>query len=231
MLLVYFISIGLLVGLIIAGTAYSRTVKIIDKYSNKPCSLGWTGLELVSKCNSHFELGLSYSLTNKRLGDSYIPKKKVVILNEETAKGTSIASIAIASHEIGHAIQDKEKNFLLRLDMFLKRIYSIFKFLAMPIFIAGIVLLFIENMFNYGLILLACLVGIWLLSLITRLITIPMELGASKIAYNMLKDNHILTRAELKDAKKIMNAAGMTYVGALFINILNLFKSIRRSFR
>ena len=82
-----------------------------------------------------------------------------------------------------------------------------------------------------GLILLISLLGIWVLSIITRLITIPMEYEASKIAYNMLKDNRVLTRAELKITKKILKAAALTYVAALFINVLNLLRRIKYSFR
>ena len=91
--------------------------------------------------------------------------------------------------------------------------------------------MFFDKYFYAGVTCLLVVIGIWILSVITRCVTIPMEYEASKIAYNILKDNHILTRSELKITKKILNAAALTYVGALFINILNILRSIKYSFR
>lgn len=231
MVLVWIIVIGLLVGLIIAGTAYRRVTNIVNKYSQVDCTIGIKCIDFVAKCIQSFDLDCKIALTDKVMSDAYILSKKIIVLNKQTAESCSISAIAISAHEIGHAIQHKNKNFLLRLDMFFRKLYAILKIFVIPVFIAGIVLLFFENLINIGLILLASLVLVWLLSIITRLATIPMEVQASKIAYDILKDNRVLTRAELKQTKKILNAAALTYVGALFINILNLFRKIENSFR
>lgn len=229
--LIWVIVIGLLVGLVIAGTAYSKVNTIIEKYSHEDCKIGCTAGQLVEKCNEVFNLNVKLALTNKRLGNAYIVKKKIIVLDKDVVNSKSISAIAIASHEIGHAFQEKNGNFLLKLDMFFRKIYSILKFLIVPILISGVVLLFIDDMVKWGLVIIASLVIVWLFSLITRVITIPMEYGASNIAYNMLKENRVLTRAELKITKKILNAAALTYVGAVFVNLLNALKSLRGSFK
>ena len=221
----------LMVGLIIAATAYSRTVGIINKYKDMDCKINARAIDFAAKCIEVFNLNIKIALTDKELGDAYVPNKKILVISKQMADSRSISAISVVSHEIGHAIQDKNKKVLLKLDIFFRKLYSFFKFLIFPIFISGIILLFFPEYELVGLILLISLLGIWVLSIITRLITIPMEYEASKIAYNMLKDNRVLTRAELKITKKILKAAALTYVAALFINVLNLLRRIKYSFR
>ena len=231
-MIIVWIIIGLvLVGLIIAGTAYSRTVRIFDKYSTLTCKIGCTAMDFVNVCNNSFELGLKVALTDKKLENAYVTNKKIIIIDKDVAYSNSVSAISVVAHEIGHAMQDKNGNFLLKLDLFMKSIFKILKFIAIPLILSGIVMLFFEDYFLIGEILLLIAVGIWIFSILTRLITIPMEYEASKIAYNILKDNRVFTRAELKITKKILNAAALTYVGAIFINLLNFFRLIKRSFR
>lgn len=232
MLILLYIGLAvLLIGLIIAGTAYSRVRKIIEKYSNQDIAVGISCLDFVNKCNQSFDLNLKLALTEKELQDCYIPKKKILVLSKKNANSSSISAISVAGHEIGHAIQEKNGNFLLKLDNFFRKMYRILKIFIIPLIICGIVFMFFDKYFYAGVTCLLVVIGIWILSVITRCVTIPMEYEASKIAYNILKDNHILTRSELKITKKILNAAALTYVGALFINILNILRSIKYSFR
>ena len=232
MLILLYIGLAVLfVGLIIAGTAYSRVRKIIEKYYNQDTTIGISCLDFVNKCNQSFDLNLRLALTDKELQDCYIPKKKILVLSKKTANSNSISAISVAGHEIGHAIQEANGNFLLKLDNFFRKMYGILKIFIIPLIICGIVFLFFDKYFYAGVTCLLVVIGIWILSVITRCVTIPMEYEASKIAYNILKDNHILTRSELKITKKILNAAALTYVGALFINILNILRSIKYSFR
>ena len=226
------IIIGLiLIGMIIAGSAYTRTVKIIDKYSNLPSKLGCRAIDFAQVCSDSFDLDLKFALTDKKLENAYVPNKNIMILEKNIAYSNSISAISVVAHEVGHAVQDKNVKFLLKLDMFMKTVFRVLKFLAIPIIIAGVVMLFFPDYFLYGEILLLIAVGIWIFSLLTRLVTIPMEYEASRIAYNILKDNRLLTRAELKITKKILHAAALTYVGAIFINLLNFFRLIKMSFK
>lgn len=232
MMILLWITIGLFaIGLLIAGTAYSRLMRIYEKYEGQEATVGIRCVDYVAKCIDSFDLGCKIALTDKKLGDAYSSKNKIIILDKNIAYSTSVAALSIASHEIGHAIQDNKGSFLIRLDDFIKTIFSVLKFLAVPVLIAGLIFLFVDGMFNAGVIMLISLVSVWVFSIIARLCTIPMEMQASKIAYDILKDNRILTRAELKITKKLLNAAALTYVAALFINILNFFRIIKYSFR
>lgn len=231
MILAWIIVGLIIVGMIIAGTAYTRTVKIIDKYSNLPSKLGCKAIDFAQVCSESFDLNLKFALTDKKYENAYVPNKSIMILDKQVAYSNSVSAISVVAHEIGHAVQDKNGKFLLKLDMFMKTVFRVLKFLVIPIILAGIVMLFFPDYFLYGEILLLVSVGIWIFSLLTRLVTIPMEYEASRIAYNILKDNRLLTRAELKITKKILHAAALTYVGAIFINLLNFFRLIKLSFK
>lgn len=231
MILAWIIVGLIIVGMIIAGTAYTRTVKIIDKYSNLPSKLGCKAIDFAQVCSESFDLNLKFALTDKKYENAYVPNKSIMILDKQVAYSNSVSAISVVAHEVGHAVQDKNGKFLLKLDMFMKTVFRVLKFLVIPIILAGIVMLFFPDYFLYGEILLLVSVGIWIFSLLTRLVTIPMEYEASRIAYNILKDNRLLTRAELKITKKILHAAALTYVGAIFINLLNFFRLIKLSFK
>ena len=142
------IIIGLIfIGMIIAGTAYTRTVKIIDKYSNLPSKLGCRAIDFAQVCSESFDLDLKFSLTDKKLENAYVPNKSIMILDKEVAYSNSVSAISVVAHEVGHAVQDKNGNFLLRLDLFMKAVFRVLKFLAIPIIIAGVVMLFFPNYF------------------------------------------------------------------------------------
>ena len=74
-------------------------------------------------------------------------------------------------------------------------------------------------------------VGLWLTTIIFKIITIPLELDASKRAYKILSENKLVTKQELKQTKEILNAAALTYVGSLFSGIYKILISLKRSFR
>ena len=231
MIIAWIIFALILIGLIIAGTAYTRLVKIIDKYSNTTVKLGFKAIDFINVCNNSFDLNLKCAVSNKKLENAYAPKQKVVIVDKDLIDSKSIVAVSIVAHEIGHAIQDQNENFLFRLDLFMKRVFRVLKFIAIPLAICGFVFLFIDGFRIYGEICLLVTVGVWIFSLITRIVTIPMEYQASNIAYGILRDNRLLTRNELKITKKILNAAALTYVGAIFINLLNFFRAIKNSFK
>ena len=97
--------------------------------------------------------------------------------------------------------------------------------------IAGIVLLFISDLFDIGKILLLASFASIILTFLLKIFTIPMEMEASKIAYKFLKENNILDDGELKHGKRVLDAAIGTYVASLFAPIIKLFKRIGRSFK
>lgn len=149
------------------------------------------------------------------LTDHYDPRSKVLALSRGVYQGSSVASLAIAAHEIGHAIQDKEGYGPLRLRAALIPAVNIGSYLGWILIILGMLLRFSE---------LAWL-GVIVFSggALFALATIPVELNASSRAKRLLTETGLVSgEEEHKGVNKVLNAAALTYVAALATAVLQL---------
>ena len=190
-----------------------------------------TALTLTQQIIEHYKLPTQIMLTDGFLSDAYLIKKDIVVLSEDVANGRSVADLSVACHEIGHAMQKEDESAWLSIQMlfsFLKKLANFF----MPIaFVIGLVLIFIPNYFNIALTLFCVTIGLWIITFLFKIILIPLELNASKRAYNILKDNKLFDKKELKICKKILSAAALTYIGSLFAGLYKIWYKIKKSFR
>ncbi|MDO4988362.1 MAG: zinc metallopeptidase, partial [Synergistes sp.] len=150
------------------------------------------------------------------LTDHYDPSARVLRLSDNVDGSRSIAAIGVAAHEVGHAIQHKTGYSFLRLRNAISPAAGICSSAAMPIFFIGFLIghpLFMN-------------VGIWLFCgvFIFYVITLPLEFDASGRALKMLSDTGTLTEDELCGAKKVLDAAALTYVAALVMTVLQLVR-------
>lgn len=225
------IILGLItLGLIISATCYTSLIKICKKYENYQTSLNLNGAEFIDRSIGFLNLKAHFTIFGKTFEDKFDPQKNIIVLSETTASSFSLTALSIASHELGHAIQKDKNSPLLALFIGLGFLKIVTDFLFVPTVIASIVLLFIPSFINIGIILLYVALGFWIVNFIYKLCSIPLEYNASNLAYKYLKENKLLTKKELKIAKKIMRAAGLTYVGGLFANLLKILKGIANSF-
>ncbi len=152
------------------------------------------------------------------LTDHYSPKEKVLRLSDSVYGSTSVAAIGIAAHECGHAIQHQVGYFPLRLRSLSVPIANIGSFLSWPLILIGLLL------GSVGL----AQMGVYLFSFVVifQLITLPVEFNASNRAIKVLDTGIMLTRDELDGATKVLKAAALTYVAALFSSILQLLRLV-----
>lgn len=231
-MLILIFSIILLIGLIIAASCYGHLVKTYNKYSSQEAFINFTALQIISKAITNYKFNTKIVLTNDNaLDNCYVPKKDIIFLSSKVAYSKSIADISIACHELGHTMQNYHKSRLLKLNRFLAFISRFASFLLPILLLTCLVLIFIQEVAFLAPIFFYVSIGLWLLTWIFRLITIPLELDASKRAYNVLKENDILTKKELKITKKFLHAAAFTYVGGLFINLYKFYLILKRAFR
>lgn len=181
-----------------------------------------TGEQLAFIAKKQLELHeLQFALTKNKLGDAYSSKFKTLIVSEEVCKTASLASLTIVSHELGHALQDKQNNPLFILTNLLGKITRITNRLIVPLLIIGACLF----MFQYpslesGYILLVISGCLFALQVILKIITIPLEYDASNKALKYLKDNNFVSSSELRKAKKLLGIAAQTYIASLLDGIL-----------
>ena len=154
--------------------------------------------------------------TPGNLTDHYDPKQKVVRLSTDIYHGNSIASVAVAAHECGHAIQDKTGYAFMRLRAALVPVVNFVTYSAYIMFFISIIL-------GYAGLLLVAIASV-LVGLLFQLITLPVELDASKRALVQLEKLDLVDKADKDGSKKVLKAAALTYVAAVLSSLLNLLR-------
>ena len=155
--------------------------------------------------------------TNGYLTDHYDPNRKVIKLSRNIYGNDTISSMAVAAHEVGHAIQDKEGYFFLRLRTF---IFPIVSFISRMSWLVILIGFFFEivNAIYLGIIIISA-------SVIFELVTLPVEINASKRAIKELNSLNLITGEEDK-VKNVLTAAALTYVAGTLAEILQLIRLI-----
>ena len=155
------------------------------------------------------------------LTDNYDPRSKVLHLSQGVAESTSVASVAVAAHELGHAQQDAQGYFPLRFRSALVPMVSIGSNLGWILIIVGLLLNSIGMAFGVNLAWLG--VAIFAGGAVFALATLPVELNASARARTMLAETGIVSGAdEQRGVSNVLNAAALTYVAALVSSVLQL---------
>jgi len=150
-----------------------------------------------------------------RMTDHYDPRQKVLRLSEGVYNGNSVASLAIAAHELGHAMQDKEEYFPLRFRAALVPAVSIGSYLGWILIILGLFLQFTPLAW-VG-------VAVFAGGALFALATIPVELNASARAKSLLAETGLIVGDdEMSGVNNVLNAAALTYVAALVTAVLQL---------
>jgi len=209
----------LIPGLILALIAQIYVQERFNRYSRIKSSLNMTGAELAKFM---LESAGLYNIRIERipgkLSDHYDPKNKVVRLSNSTYDSSSVASLGVVAHEIGHAIQHAKGYVPLVVRNGIAPVVSITSNLSWILFIIGFLF------FNIALI----RIGIILFSfaVIFSLITLPVEFDASRRAVKILGSNLLMPPSELEGVKQVLNAAAMTYVAGTLMAILQLLRML-----
>ncbi len=160
------------------------------------------------------------------LSDHYHPAKAIVNLSEGVYDTSSVASVAIAAHELGHVMQKKEGYFFYRVRTAIVPFVNVGSFLAMPLVLLGLVIDGLMLTVNEELGFYIALVGVVLYggSLLFSLVTLPVELDASRRAKAMLLSAGVLREDEMPGAEKVLSAAALTYLASLLTSLVYFWR-------
>ncbi|MDK8275534.1 zinc metallopeptidase [Peptoniphilus duerdenii] len=220
----YSYMIYVLPGLILALYAQSKITRNYAKYSKIRNSRSLTGAEVARIILDRNGLSdVTIRRINGTLTDHYDPRDKSLSLSQNVYDGESIASAAVAAHEVGHAIQDKESYRPLVLRQTLAPAAQIGSNFAITLVILGMFVS--EILINVG-------IAMFIVAVLFTIITLPVEVDASRRAKLQLADN-IMTEQELDGARDVLSAAALTYLASMITAIGNLLRilSIARSRR
>lgn len=187
-----------------------------NKWSKVPSSSRLTGAQAAQRLVSSGALyGVKIEGVSGNLSDHYDPRTKTLRLSQGVANNASVAAVAIAAHELGHAMQDAEDYMPLRLRAALVPMVNIGSWLGWILILIGLFL----NMLNLA------WLGVLVFSggALFALATLPVELNASARAKQLLSETGIVqTEQERRGVNNVLNAAALTYVAALLTSVLQL---------
>ena len=212
----YFI---VLPALIFAMVAQYRVSSTFNKYSRVGNRRNVTAQEVVQQILN--ENGV-HDVTIERVGgnltDHFDPRSKVIRLSDTVYNSTSVAAIGVAAHEAGHAVQYAEEYFPIRLRNFIIPVTQIGSKMAVPLVILGLIF---NNSMSW-----LITAGILLYTAVVffQAVTLPVEFNASRRALKILEERYILEEDETKMARKVLGAAAMTYVAAMFSALMQLLR-------
>jgi len=158
------------------------------------------------------------------LSDHYDPTKRAVFLSRDIFHGNSVASVSVASHEVGHALQHKAAYGPLGLRMALVPITGIATNMAMFLILGGLFLSSVIGPFSTTLLWIG--VGCYALLAFFQLVTLPVEYDASSRAKEQLLRLGIIDPRESGGVSKMLGAAALTYVAAMISAVLELLRLI-----
>ena len=152
------------------------------------------------------------------LTDHYDPTKKVVRLSTDIFHGETIAAAAVAAHECGHAIQDKESYTFLKIRSDIYPVVNVATIISYYIILLGFLMQAFQLIY-LGIALTCC-------GLLFQVVTLPVEFDASRRALEKLQDYKIVDNSEFDGAKEVLTAAALTYVAGVLASMLQIFRLI-----
>lgn len=211
----------LLPAIIFSIYAQFKVQSTFSKYVNVNAASGMTGAQVARRLLDDNQLyDVPVELTPGTLSDHYDPRTRVLRLSPEVYHGRSLASLGVAAHETGHAVQHAHAYFPLTLRNQIFPVASLGSQLGFFLFFLGFVFGGNTFMIDLGIILFSFFVFFTVL-------TLPVEFNASNRAMVMLTEGGFLMRGnEDSGARKVLNAAALTYVASAATAILQLLRMV-----
>ncbi len=205
--------------LLIATFAQFKVQSTFKKYASVMSRRGKTAAQIVRHIlNENGLHAVTIERVSGNLTDHYDPRTNVIRLSDSVHDSTSVASIGVAAHEAGHAVQHATGYVPIKMRNAVLPVANIGSTLAFPLVLLGIIMS-IEPLISAGIILFSALV-------LFQLITLPVEFNASRRAIKTLNANYILDEEELSAAKKVLSAAALTYVAAALVSAMQLLRLV-----
>lgn len=214
------IYIILVVPCLLFGAVASFMVKHnFKKYSTVNNASGYTGADTAKKIlNDNGIYNVNVVETTGTLTDHYDPKANVIRLSHNVFSGSSVAAVAVAAHEAGHAVQHATAYFPIKVREVVVPVSQFGSYLYLPIIMLGAAI-HQEPLINLGILLFATI-------FFFQLVTLPVEFNASRRALSIIDDGNFLTPEESTGAKQVLTSAALTYVAAMMTSLAQLIRLI-----
>lgn len=208
--------IGAMILGLIAGGAVQRT---FSRYSKVGTRLGMTGEQMARRILDNYGLtNVAVERVAGNLTDHFDPRSNVLRLSDPVYGSSSVAALGVAAHEAGHAVQHAFKYRPITMRNALVPVANLGSQLLVPLMFAGVV------MGELGSLVMTIGAILYGGAVLFHIVTLPVEFNASARAVSYLEATGSLDSDELGGVKKVLRAAGMTYVAAALASVANLIR-------
>ncbi len=222
-----FLYIALIAIFVLSSIAQGKVQRTFEKYVHTEAASGITAERMAAEIllrNGVYNVGIE--AVDGTLTDHYDPTTGVVGLSTQVYGQSSVSALAVTAHEIGHVVQHQEAYVALNIRNAILPVAKISSAFAPWVVIAGVV---------FGLRPLA-MIGVVLFGavLLFQLVTLPVELDASRRGLQYLEEGAYISEEQNGEAREVLKAAAMTYVWATvatlisFVRLLSISRSSRR---
>jgi Zn-dependent membrane protease YugP len=214
-------SLILLIPALVLGIyAQAKVSSTFNRYSQIRSGSGLTGAEGARRIlDANGLQNVSIDLAPGRLTDNYDPRTKILHLSQDVGGKNSLASLGVAAHETGHALQDAAGYAPMKLRSTLVPAANIGSNAGFILFFIGLLMGRNAMIMNVGIVLFS-------VAVLFTVITLPVEFNASRRAMTALSSQGILVADEIGGAQKVLRAAALTYVAAALMAVLNLVRLV-----
>ena len=222
-----YIYLFLLLGvMVLSMIAQTRVQRVFNQYAQVRANRGISGAQLAYELLQKNGLSLPIQPVQGQLTDHYNPKTQTVGLSQAVYGSDSVSAYAVAAHEIGHVLQHNEDYAPMKLRSVILPVANIGSRIGPYIVLGGLLIAVLaQGTGNVGFYIALGGVALYAMMFLFQLVTLPIEFDASKRGLMMLTEGGYITDEELPGAKKMLNAAAMTYVLAAlgsFVTLLRL---------
>lgn len=209
-----------ILGLVISGIAsayVNSTYRKFDEVRSQKNVTGTQAARYILQSQDIEDVGVQAISGN--LTDNYNSGNKTLSLSQATAQSTSVAAIAVAAHECGHAVQDHTGYSPLKIRASIVPVANFGSMIAFPLILIGVLMSYNQTLINIGIVCFS-------FALLFQLVTLPVEFNASNRALKILASGGLLTEEEIPMARKVLAAAALTYVAATLATFLQLLRLV-----
>jgi len=209
----------LLPALGLALWAQYRVKSTYKKYSQVASATGLTGAQVARRLLDDGGLSaVPIENVSGKLSDHYDPRTRTLRLSQGTSQSRSVAALGVAAHEVGHALQHRDAYSAFQMRQSIFPAANLGSTLAFPFFFAGM-LFSVPLLQTLGIVFFGG-------ALLFQLVTLPVEFNASSRALALLTDRGILAQDETRQAKRVLDAAALTYVAATIMALMQMLRLI-----
>lgn len=208
----------LIPAVLLSAFAQWQVSSTFAKYSRQPAMAGLSGAQAAAELARRHRVPVSIRRVEGTLSDHFDPRTDTLALSPEVYQGRSLASLGVAAHELGHALQKQTGYFPLKLRAGLVPIANFGSSMSIMLFLVGMVM-HAEALQLAGILLFTGAV-------LFTLVTLPVEFDASARAMKLLTTEGLVTQQEAPLVRKVLNAAALTYVAAAVMAIAQLLRLI-----